>query len=1280
MYKRLFFIFLVLIFSQVKGQENMHVTISWETPKEIVFAEKKIIIPCITDQNFDLKKPNFYWLTKIQASISSTASIISYQTGEALVEEINYLQNEAIKVPEVLAVDMKVTRGGKDVFAVANLFPFIREDGVIKRILSFDVYLDTKKTSPSVNHQKSTVASSVLACGSGIWYKVAVNSDGIYKIDKTFLEACGISTSGLNPSSINMYGNGDGKLPELNSETRTDDLAKNAIYIHGEADGVFDDTDYILFYGWGPSRWSSDGIDEFNQDKNIYSDASYYFININSSNTPLRISEINSSTLPITHLVTSYSYFDTHESDLVSLFSGGQRWYGELFDTNLDQTFSFSVPNIDVSTSAKFKVSMASNSGSGSGTSQVYKINGTTIGSSILPVGNFGRTEVGLTVSIPTSSLPLEVIVTRNSPSVSTYLDKITLNARRNLVFTGSQFNFRDLKSKGASNVGDFTISNFGSTYFVWDITDRHNPKKVNGVYSGSAYTFQLEVDSLREFVASNASTFMIPGQNGFVDCQNLHALEQADYLIITHSDFVTQAERLANLHRANGLKVHVATTDQVYNEFSSGMLDPTAIRSFGKMFYDRSSSMPGPILKYVLLFGDGTFDPKNRVPNNNNYIPTYQVLNSEDHISAMVSDDYYGFFDPAESMQASDLLDIGIGRLLISDNTMAQQQVDKIEHYLKNGSNLFSSSTTNCSNSGGNGSSTFGDWRLKTTMIADDEESGYFVLQDGEPNSQYIQVNSPEMNVDKIYLDAYPQISTAGGQRYPEVYDAITDRVERGTLVLNYVGHGGETGAAEERVIRIPQLQSWKNIDKLNLMVTATCEFTKYDDPSRVSAGEWVSLNPYGGAIALMTTTRSVYFGVNTITGAKFYENVFSRDIANKPLTFGEIIQLTKNTSGSSDNKRSFTLIGDPALRIALPEMNIVTDSVNSLSPSLEIDTIRALSKMTIKGHIEDFSSNILTDFNGVLSPTVYDKAKSNTTLGQDSDSPILSFELQKNALYKGKATVTNGYFEFSFIVPKDITYTYGNGKIGYYAENKLYDASGQDTRIIIGGIDPVGIKDELGPDIKLYLNDQNFAKSGMTDETPLLLADIFDENGINTVGNGVGHDLLAVLDGNTANPIVLNEYYSSNLDSYQSGKIEYNFSKLEKGRHTLSLKVWDVNNNSSEVSIDFTVQEKEELSLDHVLNYPNPFTTKTEFYFEHNQICTDLEVQIQIFTVSGKLVKTINQLVLTEGFRSEGISWNGLDDFGDQLAKGVYIYLLKVKSPDGKVAEKIEKLVILK
>lgn len=1282
--KYFFSIFILLSVAQVFtfnsfGQDQVTLEIEWMAPTLLKYEGETALAPTIEGQELDNGKPNFYWNQKLKSK-NYKISIENYTTSPAPEEDLEYLKEFSFEVTEHLKIENKVTEAGRENYAVIYLFPYVKVNKVIHRINSLNVKIEN--VSIPVTTEKGFVTNSVLQSGSGTWYKISVPKDGIYKIDKTFLEACGIPTDGLNPQSINIFGNGDGKLPELNSTPRTDDLSKNDIYVFGESDGTFDDGDYILFYGWGPDRWYANGTVEFDRDKNIYSDISCYFININDAETPARISTISGTTGTITNNVTSYSYFDVHENDYLNLVKGGQRWYGELFDTELERIFNFSIPNIVTTEPVFFKTAIATNSNSSSGTSQNYSVNGNVLFDTTLPQvsGDYIRSANAMTFSNPSSIIPFKISITRNSPNTLVYLDKIVLNARRSLVFYGQQFNFRDLNSIGTGNISEFQISSFPANGFVWDLTDRHAPKIVEANLSGSILTFVLETDSLREFVASNGTTFLTPDRVGTVDFQNLHALTQADYLIVAHKSFISYAERLADLHRNNGMSVHVVSTEQVYNEFSSGMLDPTAIRMFAKMFFDRGQLAPATLPKYLLLFGDGTYDPKNRISNNNNFVPTYQMINGENHISALVTDDYYGLLGDSEAILASDMLDIGVGRLLISDSQMAKEQIDKIEHYMKNGSNLFSSVGSNNSCSTGGINSTFGDWRLNYVQIADDEESGYFITQDTEPQYTHVSTNHPEMNCDKLYLDAFTQVSTAGGQRYPDVFDAITNRVERGTLVMNYVGHGGEVGLAEERVVTVPQIQGWKNINKMHVFVSATCEFTKYDDPSRVSAGEWASLNPYGSSIALMTTTRSVFFGVNTITGKRFFENVFTRDSNFESLAFGEIIRLTKNAAGSSDNKRSFTLIGDPALQIALPKLKVVTDSINGLSPAIEIDTIRALSKMTIKGHIEDFDGNILTNYNGELSPSIFDKIKTQYTLGQDAESPVLPFDIQRNIVYKGKASIINGYFEFTFIVPKDISFSYDFGKISYYGDNKSVDASGQDKRFVIGGIDPTGIVDNTGPEIDLYMNDENFVSGGITDETPALYAKIFDENGINTVGNGIGHDLMAIVDENSADPIILNEYYTADLDSYQSGTVRYDFPELSKGLHTLSLKVWDVNNNSSQAVIEFNVQEKENISLDHVLNYPNPFTTYTEFYFEHNQVCSELETQIRVFTVSGKLVKTINQLVHTDGFRSSGIPWDGKDDFGDQLAKGVYVYTVSVKSLDGVVAEKVEKLVLLK
>ena len=1267
----------ILNFYTAQSQEVFNVPLEWSGYQQLTYFESSTTAPIIKGQQLDNGKPVVYWRQKLK-SANFNLSIVQNEFEPAPMQDVQYLNEHAFSVTEELVSDLKVTNSGSEHWSVAHIFPYKKINGVIHRLTNLTLQLDP---IPSKLKQKDFATNSVLQTGSGKWVKISVTEDGIYKITKQFLENCGISTQNLNPSSINIYGNGDGKLPELNSIKRTDDLAPNAIFINGEADGSFDDNDFILFYAWGPN-WVRTSSNAFESSKNPYSDKAYYFINVNPSATPVRIQNEASLSIPVTQTVTSYDYRDDHEVDLVNLVKGGQRWYGELFDIELERTFPFSVPSIVTSEPVTFSTSIATNAMSTAGTQQQYSVNGTVLYSSTLPAvsSDFVQSNQLLTWNTPTSSINFKIKITRNSPSTLVYLDKIVLKARRNLNFMSSQFNFRDTRSVGSGEVALFKVGSLPSNGFIWDVTDRHSPKRIVGSFNGSTYEYTLQTDSLREFVASNGSSFYTPTFVGNVSPQNLHGLPQAEYLIVTHPSFINQANRLAQLHTSTGMSVHVVTTEQVFNEYSSGSQDATAIRMFAKQFYDRANGNEDLIPKYLLLFGDGTYDPKNRVSNNNNYVLTYQFPNGENHISAMVTDDYFGMLDEVEGISGADLLDIGIGRILATDAATAKQQVDKVEHYMKNGSNLFaSSSSVSCA--AGSSASTFGDWRMNYVQIADDEEFGYFVIQDTEPQYNYIKENHPEMNCLKLYTDAYTQETTAGGQRYPDVYNEITNQVQRGALVVNYVGHGGEVGLAEERIVTVPQIQDWSNINRLNLFVSATCEFTKYDDPSRVSAGEWVALNPTGGAIVLMTTTRSVFFGVNTVTGKEFFENVFSRDVQGNPLTFGEIIKRTKNASGSSDNKRSFTLIGDPALKIALPIYKVVTDSVNGIHPSLSVDTIRALSKATIKGHIEDWNGNKLSNYNGVLTPSIFDKAKTQYTLGQDPKSPVIPFEVQRNVVYKGQASVKNGEFQFSFIVPKDINYSFGEGKISYYGASSSSDAGGSDNRIIIGGIDTVGLNDKTGPQIQLYMNDESFVSGGITNETPTVFAKLFDESGINTVGNGIGHDLVAIIDENTAEPIVLNEYYTADLDSYQSGTVRYTLPPLEKGRHTLKIKVWDVNNNSSEATIDFIVQEKEVLELKHLLNYPNPFTTRTSFFFEHNQICTSLEAQIQVFTVSGKLVKTINEMVQTEGFRTpNGIEWDGRDDFGDQLAKGVYIYTLTVKTPDGSQAQKTEKLVLLK
>ncbi|TNE54994.1 MAG: type IX secretion system sortase PorU [Bacteroidetes bacterium] len=1269
------FLSLGMLFSFVLGQQSLDLKVEWMKGIPFEQAGVQLVKPQIKGQEFSAYRPAYSKRIKAPKGTSYNVQVKQVETVLASNEDISYLKAFAISIPKKLEWTSKTTNAGKQRFLQLYFFPYLIEGGTLKKVLQVHMELEPVKDVQVQN--KDFVASSVLGDQGSRWYKISLEQDGVYKLDYEWFQQHQISVSGLSPDHIHLYGNASGKIPEDNSVPKTDDLAENAIQFVGDADASFEPGEYFLFYGWGPHKWSQVG-GTFRRDLHLYSDQSHYFIRISDQESPERIQNNSLSTLPVTNTVDEFNYFTVHERDSVNLVGGGQRWYGELFDFDLTQDFPFSIPDIVPNSTVHFITSLASNSRSSSNKYDI-SVNGSSLNSGSIPSisTDYRRMEVFYDYQTSSDQVTVRINVNRVNPTVLTYLDRIELNARRKLVFHSGQMQFRDFNSVGAGNVADFKVTGVPQDYSLWEVTNRTKPGIITGDWLNGELSFKLATDSLREFILFDGNVIFTPKYVGEVASQNLHALPPAKFLIVTHPAFMEQAERLADLHRAENVSTHVVTTTQVYNEFSSGTQDPGAIKWFAKMFYDRANGDPSRMPENLLLFGDGTYDPKDRLPGNNNMVPTYQFISSEDHINALVTDDFFGMLDDNESIGNSDMLDIGVGRMIVTTTQQAKEQVDKVEQYMKKG--IQQNNGLAC-NQQGVSCSSYGDWRLKYVQIADDEENGYFIVNDTEPQNAQVETNYPDMNVDKLYMDAYPQVTNAGGQRYPEVVAQITDRVQRGALVVNYVGHGGEVGLAEERVVTIPQIQSWTNWCHLNLFVSATCEFTRFDDPSRVSAGEWAFLNSGGGAIALMTTTRSVFFGVNTNVGKSFYQHVFERDSNNKPLTFGEIMKNTKNDAGSNSNKRSFNLIGDPALRIALPEYRITVDSINGISPDQIQDTLKALSKVRIKGHVEDYTGTTLNDFEGVLSSAIYDKKKTNKTLGQDEKSPVLEFSTQKNQLYKGRSSIEKGYFDFEFVVPKDIDYSLGLGKISLYAESETRDAAGSETRVYVGGINPDGIADNQGPEVSMYFNNEKFINGGLTDENPILYAQIYDENGVNMVGNGIGHDILAVLDDNTGDPIVLNDYYNASMDTYQSGELIYQFRNLEPGVHRLSLKVWDVNNNSSETEIEFEVQKKEKLELRHVLNYPNPFTTSTAFYFEHNQWCSPLTAQVQIFTISGKLVKTISVDVLNDCYRSDAIQWDGKDDFGDQLAKGVYVYKLTVRNTSNEIAEKIEKCVILK
>ena len=1257
------------------AQQNIEVEIPWSGDfATITRFDESIKALALNHEYNDANLPTYIYRYFDKSFSTQDVELIveTIETSTASSFDQQFFKENNLVSPKELDYTYKIVSNRGKYYVGIELVPFVTENGVLKRVKKVSFRIVFKGVRPSNRNLKNFAASSVL--GSGQWYKVRLSSSGIYKIDRAFLENLGVNVQGLNPNHIHVYGNATGMLPEANNQFRPDDLIKNAIQIVGDEDGSFDANDFILFYGVGPDEVRINPGVGFSVIKNLYDEFSYYYICINASEPPLRVANAFTSGATPNQTVMGVDQVVAYEKDEKNLIKSGKRWYGEEFDFTLEHTFNFALTGIQPTEEIKLFTSIAYKSSGGTNSLKVFlnNVQAQNYNFNVVGGNNFANRTFSTTNHlVNNANTSVKMVLERTNPSASAWLDKIEINYRRALNFTGTQVMLRDLRTVGIGNVSSFTLIGASSATTIWEVTEPTLPGRVNGDLNGGNLSFVVETDSLRQFIAFTHASAFVPSAVGRVTNQNLHALDFADYLIVTHPNFLSQANRLADLHREDGMTVHVVTTNQVYNEFSAGKMDPVAIRYFAKMFYDRANGNEVDMPKYLCLFGDGTYDPKNRLPNNNNLVVTYQSDNSENVVSSLTSDDFFGLLDENEGFAGSDGVDIGIGRIIATTSAHARTLVDKIEHYKRDGSSLFSNNAAN--------QSKFGDWRLWITHIADDEDGGQFVI-DHEGYVANYSSKHPVLNYEKIYLDAFTQVTTAGGQRYPDVPPLINSRIERGTLVMNYVGHGSETGLALERIIVIPQIMDWRNINRLPLFVSATCEFTRFDDPERQSAGEIMYLSREGGAISLMTTTRPVYINVNSVVGSTFYDYVFERDVQGRPLAMGEVLMETKNNSTSDQNRRSFMLLGDPALRLALPKLNVVVDSINGKSPDVVMDTLRSLSFVTIKAHVADENGNILNGFNGVATPSVFDKPQPTQTLGQDITSPVINFETQKNILYKGKSTVTNGRFEFSFVVPKDIDYSFGNGKISLYANSNSIDAAGVDNRVIIGGVNPNGLDDNEGPEVNLYMNDEKFVNGGLTNERPVFFAKLFDENGINAVGNGIGHDITAILDGKTNAPIILNDYYEAELDSYQKGMVRYQFENLEPGRHTLTFKVWDVNNNSSESELEFVVVKNEEVTIEHVLNYPNPFTTYTEFFFEHNQVDISLQVQIQIFTVTGKLVKTINELVMTNGFRSNGIPWDGRDDFGDQMGKGVYVYRLTVTAPDGSKADKLEKLVLLK
>ncbi len=1169
--------------------------------------------------------------------------------------------------------------------------------------------------------QTTLINNSVLATGQ--WAKVGVTQEGIYKLDASQLGSLGISANPFPSSAIRLYGRDGSMLNEKIDNSYIDDLVEIPIETG---------SNYLLFYAPGPHQWKYDSVTKrFNFVKNIYSDTAWYFITLNSVSSPKRITTLVAETRPATSIVNSYTHRYAHETNRINLLSSGKEWLGESFLTN-NNTRTFTVPwtnpisstpiqlythltSRSLGANANFTVSVNDQS--------LQNINLTGVTGGLLD--EYARdaktlSSIGLNTIGNFNSLALKFQYSSTANGAEGWLNRFAIQGQRRLIpdNTTSGFYFRNTGLIQSDSIAEYRISaplnNGAPTVFpantrVWNISNPLNLQQVVIANTGSEITFKSTVETLKEYALFNPAQALTPiiPSNPNIPNQNLHGLANGasgpnnqgtgsnnyNGIIVVHPSLLPAANRLAAFHLSHyGYSDAIVTTNQLYNEFSGGIPDPGAIRNGIKLFYDLSKTITGSnakTLQYVVLFGAGSYDYKNIISSDRNLVPTFQSSNSLSPLLTYTSDDFYALLNNNDDINLLNdaPLSIAVGRLPVGNLQEANTLVDKIIRY-HNSPN--SSNTT--------GANTDNSWRNQLVFIADDKDQNLH-LNDAESIAATALAANPAAHARKIYLDAFPLVSGAGGARYPSVSEAIVNQVLAGALIVNYSGHGNHLRLSEEAVISAAEVNRFNNPNKLPLFITASCDFDPFDQPSKPSIARNLLYGSNNGAIALLTTTRLVFAYSNRVMNQNYLQ------LAMEPLStggsgtppnlttshlyrsLGQATMDAKNRSnqfnGDPLNSRKFALLGDPAMQLAFPELpmriNQIIDQSSGASVNLS-DSLLALRKYKLTGQVSQLNGAIQSNFNGTANVQIYDQAQTVFTLGNSPESPRTAYSTENSILFNGKASIVNGIFSIELVIPKDINFGPGKATIRLFAQasnngagssNNAQSAAGA-LPIRIAGSTGAIIRDTTGPQIKLYLNDTTFKNGGITSENPILIAQLYDTSGINATGNGIGHDIVLVQNNDERNSIVLNSFFSTELNQYQRGEIRYQLATLPEGKYQLKLKAWDLVNNSNQALLDFTVVKKNQLRIAQVRNYPNPVRHNgpqingafTVFAFEHNQPNTNLLVNIEIVNTAGALVKRIQKSVNTQGSRNIQITWDGSSETGAKYTPGIYFYRINISA----------------
>ncbi len=1125
----------------------------------------------------------------------------------------------------------------------------------MKRLISILLFVACVGSVMAIQHEYA--AQSQLAKGK--WVKIAVTETGICRL--TYEE---LKNMGLNPAAVRVFGYGGAMLTQDFNQRKIDDLPAVPFYMHKGADGVFGAGDYILFYTQGLVSWEYTGS-RFRHTRNPYANEGYYFLSDNAGEQLLLEPVHETIVQGEAQEVTTFSDYRVHELDSVNLIDpsgyagGGREWYGEQLNTKRSYVeFSFDFPNVVSTTQLRAYVDLAS-------TAEENVTLLLSIGETLRNMVVVGKGSDHI-VKAKVASLDaryetskdakqrVNMRVQTTNAAANVYLNYVELTAECELVLVGDMMQVRNAALYGEAQKSYYRVQGATAETQVWDVTDLGHICVVPSAYANGELTFLLDNEVIHELVIVNPSrvkTGVQARRVGTVSNQDLHNLQDVEMVIITPAQFASYAEQLAAAHtEIDGLSTAVVTDEQVYNEFSSGTPDASAYRWLMKMLYDRAVRSGGVRPAYLLLFGDGTFDNRKLLPTSgNNLLLTYQSRNSVKETSAYASDDYFTWMDNNEGMNdIMPTMDLAVGRLPVNTAEQAQHVVNKLIRYMRNETN--------------------GHWKSQLCFLADDGDSNMHT-RGADRGAESVRKQNQSFVVNKIYLDAYQQESTASGEKYPMAKSKLDNLLKNGVLLFDYCGHAGYNNICSENMLTAREIREMTN-ENLGLWVLATCNFANFD-AQKTSAAEEAVLNPNGGALGVFASCRTVYAAQNEVLNMYVCDSLLAhRSPCDYPHRIGDAFRLGKNASPRDENNLPYLLLGDPAIRLHYPtDYQVTTTSLP--------DTLSALTINTLEGCILTDEGDTATWFNGTVNVTILDKQQTLKTLDNDQPIPerkvIWEFVDYPNTLFKGEARVEDGLFSCTFMVPKDIKYNYGQARIVYYAQDTLTmeEAIGHYEDFVVGGSSTVEIQDSVGPTLALYLNNPAFRSGDKTNEYPHFYAEIADENGINTVGSGIGHDLLLILDDDPTHSYVLNNYFTAEADSYQRGLVSYRLAEMTEGQHSLTFRAWDLLNNSSTASLQFEVVKGYALQIFSVLTYPNPVSTggTINFVIQHDKPDDRLEARYMLFDLSGRKV------------------WEHTQTGGDRVTlhaselgvgAGIYLYRVELKTSTTNYTSKTGKIMV--